>query len=92
MNKDLFWQIIEQAGISKGNSIGEGIRLIQGTLEQYSVEDIVKFQILFDAYKEAADYGLIMGLASILMGCTSYDECVDVFDYFLDVIVFYGKE
>ncbi len=92
MNKDLFWQIIEQAGISKGNSIGEGIRLIQGTLEQYPVEDIVKFQILFDAYKEAADYELIMGLASILMGCTSYDECVDVFDYFLDVIVFYGKE
>ena len=92
MNKELFWQIIERAGISKGNSIDEGIRLVQNTLEQYPVEDIVKFQILYDAYKDEADYELIMGLAGILMGYISYEECEEVFDYFLDIMVFYGKE
>lgn len=92
MDKELFWQIIEQARVLKGNSIDEGIRSVQDTLKSYSAEDIIKFQVIYDTYKEAADRELIMGLACLLMGCSSSDECVDVFDYFLDVLVLYGKD
>lgn len=92
MDKTMFWEIIENSKIKESSSIEQGIKNVQETLKKLDTENIIKFQHYFDYYKEMGDKSLIAGISALVQGYAFYDECIDTIDYFLDILVFMGKD
>lgn len=92
MDIQKFWDIIEQAHIEQGAAINDGIAVIQKELIKLEVVEIFTFQHYFDTYKQLADRSMMLGVGALLMGCSSLDETVNLFSFFLDGVLLYGKD
>lgn len=89
MNKDKFWELIDDAKEQCKDNIADMHKVLQKELNKYSLEEMQKFLGIFDTYKKAADRKGIVSIAAMM---NHYLLTDDGFNDFRNWLIAQGKE